>query len=157
MCDGPTVCNSGRNAGDSDANTRLVRVTHPFHPLSGRQLICVGERYNRYGTRLLLRIDEDQVCSVPKQWTDLVAPDPEVVVGARRALSVVADLVELAELVSRLVEQRHRRPACNGNNAAYVNETPPPAPLTQDVNPDIHVAKRHKKGGTHLTAAVIAA
>jgi hypothetical protein len=88
-----------------------VRVTHPFHPLSGQQLVCVGERYNRYGTRLLLRVDEEQICSVPRQWTDVVAPDPEVVLGEGRALLRVADLLELADLVSRLIKQRRGSPA----------------------------------------------
>ena len=67
-------------------------MTHPFHPLSGQQLVCVGERYNRYGTRLLLRVDNERVCSVPRQWTDVVAPDPEVVIGKGRGLVRVADL-----------------------------------------------------------------
>jgi hypothetical protein len=88
---------------------RLVRVTHPFHPLRGLQLVCVGERYNRYGTRLLLRVDDDRVCSVPRQWTDVVAPDPEVIIGEGRALLRVADLVGLADLVARLVEQGRGR------------------------------------------------
>jgi hypothetical protein len=81
---------------------RLVRITHPFHPLSGRDLACVGERYNRYGRRLLLRVDDAAVCSVPPQWTDLVAPDPEIVIGGYRALFRVADLLELARLVDQL-------------------------------------------------------
>jgi len=75
---------------------------HPFHPLSGQQLACVGERYNRYGRRLLLRVDEVTVCSVPPPWTDLVVPDPELVIGAQRALFRLADLVELARLVEQL-------------------------------------------------------
>jgi hypothetical protein len=79
-----------------------VRVTHPFHPFSGRQLTCVGERYGRYGTRLLLQADDETACSVPPSWTDLVAPDPEVVMGDKRALFRIADLIELARLVSRL-------------------------------------------------------
>jgi len=84
-----------------------VRVTHPFHPLSGQPLACVGERYNRYGRRLLLQVDEVTVCSVPPQWTDRVVPDPEIIIGAQRALFRVADLLELA----RLVEQLGRREA----------------------------------------------
>jgi hypothetical protein len=79
-----------------------VRITHPFHPLSGRQFECVGERCNRYGKRLLLRVDDVTVRSVPPQWTDLVAPDPEIVMGGHRALFRVADLVELAQLVEEL-------------------------------------------------------
>jgi Family of unknown function (DUF5372) len=79
-----------------------VRITHPFHPFSGQQLACVGERYNRYGKRLLLRVDDSAVCSVPPQWTDLVAPDPEIVMGEGRGLLRVADFMELARLVTRL-------------------------------------------------------
>ena len=79
-----------------------MRITHPFHPLSGRGVDCVGERYNRYGRRLLLRVDDVTVCSVPPQWTDLVAPDPEIVIGGYRALFRVADLLELERLVDQL-------------------------------------------------------
>jgi len=60
----------------------------------------VGERYNRYGKRLLLQVDAETVCSVPPQWTDLVAPDPEIVMGEERSLFRVADLMELARLVA---------------------------------------------------------
>jgi len=45
------------------------------------------ERYNRSGKRLLLRVDDRTVCSVPPQWTDSVAPDPEV--GMRFYLGAV--------------------------------------------------------------------
>jgi len=79
-----------------------LRITHLFHPFSGRQLACVGERYNRYGMQLLLQIDDGSVCSVPPQWTAVVAPDPEIVIGEQRALFRVVDLVELARLVARL-------------------------------------------------------
>jgi hypothetical protein len=85
---------------------RLVRIIHPFHPFSGRQLSCVGERYNRYGMRLLLQIDNHSVCSVPPQWTDVVAPDPEIVLGGQRALFRVVDLLDLAGLVDRLRRPR---------------------------------------------------
>ena len=103
-----------------------MQVTHPFHPLAGRQLVCVGERYNRYGTRLLLRVDEEQVCSVPRQWTDAVAPDPEVILGKGRGVLRVADLLELADLVSRLVEQERRAQPRKENDAANVRQKVPP-------------------------------
>ena len=79
-----------------------MRVIHPFHPLNGQQLARVGEGYNRYGMTLLLGTGDGSVCSVPPQWTDLAAPDPEIVMGERRALFRVADLLELAHLVDRL-------------------------------------------------------
>jgi hypothetical protein len=98
----PIVCNSIQNAGTSITASRLVRVTHPFHPLSGNQLACVGERYNPYGRRLLLQVDDGTICSVPERWTDLAAPDAEIVLGKNRALFRVADLLGLARLVDQL-------------------------------------------------------
>jgi hypothetical protein len=92
----------------------LVRVTHPFHPLSSKELACVGERYNRYGRRLLLRVDEVTVCSVPPPWTDLVAPDPEIALGKHRALFRVVDLLELARLVDQLRERGSLRKSSGG-------------------------------------------
>jgi hypothetical protein len=85
-----------------------VRVTHPFHPLSGRQLACVAERHNRYGKRLLLQVDAETICSVPPQWTDTVVPDPEMAIGKRRSLFRVADLMELAQLVAGLTRGDRR-------------------------------------------------
>jgi hypothetical protein len=78
--------------------------------LANRQLPCIGERYNRSGKRLLLRVDDKIVCSVPPQWTDAVASDPEVAMGQGRALFRVSDLLELASLVTRLSRERDRDP-----------------------------------------------
>jgi hypothetical protein len=74
--------------------------------LSGQQLAVMGERYNRYGMRLLVRVDAETTCSVPPQWTDLAALDPEIVLGEKRALFRVADLLELESLVARLERRR---------------------------------------------------
>jgi len=65
-------------------------------------LVCVGERYNRYGKRVLLQVDDQTVCSVPPRWTDLVAPDADIVMGNDRAFLRVVDVIELARLVARL-------------------------------------------------------
>jgi hypothetical protein len=101
-----------RNAGLVDASAQLVRVTHPFHPFSGRQLVCVGERYNRSGKRLLLRVDDRSVCSVPPKWTDISEPDPEVAMGQERALFTLANLLDLVSLVDKL----YSRGGVEGNN-----------------------------------------
>jgi hypothetical protein len=106
-----------------------VRVTHPFHPLSGRQLVCVGERYNRYGKRLLLRIDDEATCTVPPQWTDAAAPDPDVALGEGRSLLRLADLLELAALVARLRQSAPKGSASRKQNyAAIVKTTMPRRP-----------------------------
>jgi hypothetical protein len=101
---------STNNAAITRVSAQLVRVTHPFHPLSGQRLRHVGTRYNRYGKRFLLRVDDSTVCSVPPQWTDMVSPDPEVALGKGRALFRVADLLGLDSLVGCLVaEKRGKR------------------------------------------------
>jgi hypothetical protein len=62
----------------------------------------VGDRCNLYGRRLLQQVDDGTICSVPQQWTDLVAPDPEIVIGDYRALFRIADLLELARLLDQI-------------------------------------------------------
>jgi len=101
-----------------------VRVTHPFHPLSGQQLFCIGERFNRYGKRFMLRGDEGAICSVPEQWTDRASLNPEIVVGEGRALFCLVDLIELERLVGRLLGERRRKKR-KGNCAANVNKLTP--------------------------------
>jgi len=99
-------------------------VTHPFHPLSGRRLVCVGERYNRYGKRLLLQVDKERICSVPPQWTDVVALEPEVALSAGRSSLRLADLLELAELVECLTAMCPRSER-QGNYVASVKLNTP--------------------------------
>ena len=62
---------------------------------------------------LLLQAKDGAVWSVPPQWTDLVSPDPEVVIGNGRAPLRIADLLELADLVERL---SGKLADCAGNN-----------------------------------------
>ena len=99
----------------------LVRITHPFHPLSGQQFACVGERFNRYGRRLLLQVDGSTVCSVPPPWTDVVAQDPEIALGDGRALLRITDFLELARLVARLASTSR----INAISSDVVNKTTP--------------------------------
>ena len=71
-------------------------------------------RYNRFGKRLLLRFDDGVICPVPAQWTDLVAPDPEVVMESGHSALRVVDLIELAKLTTLL----GARPSPNGGQSA---------------------------------------
>jgi len=102
----PAVYNSPQNADVPLASPQQVFITHPFHPFSGRPAVCVGERCNPAGRRLLLRFDDGAICSVPPQWTDAVAPDPEIVMGQGRALFRLTDLTELARLVAGIAARR---------------------------------------------------
>ena len=72
-----------------------------------------------------MQVEADRVRAVPRQWTDLAAPDPEVTIGKGRALLRVPDLMELAALVARLVEAGSPAIARKTNNAAHVNGNTP--------------------------------
>jgi hypothetical protein len=78
----------------------------------------------------LLRVNDGTVCSVPPQWTDLVAPDPEVVMGQGRALFRIQDLLELVNLVARLSREKDcdASARCKANFAANVKELMPQEP-----------------------------
>jgi hypothetical protein len=88
-------------------------------------VVCVGERYNRSGKRLLLRIDDEIICSVPPQWTDLVAVAPEISIAQGRASLRFEDLLELACLVACLCRAVDASARCKGNDAAYVKTNTP--------------------------------
>lgn len=75
--------------------------------------------------RLLLRVDEERAFSVPPQWTDVVVPDPELVIGGGRALVRLADLLELAELIKQLVGRGGEATGRKGNDAACVSQMMP--------------------------------
>ena len=84
-----------------------MRVTHQFHPLSGQSFEFV-KRLQAWQSDLVYFLGPaGELVSVPAVWTDLVAPDPFVVVAAGRAAFRAGDLAELAELVSACLAAVH--------------------------------------------------
>jgi Family of unknown function (DUF5372) len=81
-------------------------VTHPFHPLCGRDFEFVAYRQNWGEDRVHLHDENGQLFSLPAAWTDAVAADPFVVVAAGRAPFSTAGLLALADLAGRLRAQR---------------------------------------------------
>ena len=98
------ACTPVETAGITDADTDLVLVVHPFHPLAGRRGRCVGVRPNGHVAAVLLEID-GSTWRVPRQWTDLVSPDPVRVMGEGRALFGVEDLMKLLNLIDSLARK----------------------------------------------------
>ena len=82
-------------------------MTHPFHPLSGRDFEFVAYRQNWGEDRVHLHDEDGQLFSLPAAWTDAAAADPFVVVAAGRAPFSMASLLALADLVGRLRAQRN--------------------------------------------------
>ncbi len=81
-----------------------VQVTHPFHPLFGQRLEFVKRRRNWRADRVYVITGTGEMVSLPAEWTDVVAPDPFVVLAAGRSPFGMQQLVELSEIVDR-----HRR------------------------------------------------
>jgi len=81
-------------------------VTHPFHPLAGRDFEFFAYRQNWGEDRVHLHDETGQLFSLPAGWTDVAAADPFVVVAAGRCPFTTAGLVALADLVDQLRAQR---------------------------------------------------
>ena len=87
------------NAPDAADQRRSFRVTHPFHPLFGREFDLINYTHC-WGKDRVFYVDEaDQVRSLLAHWTSAQADDPFVVVSARRSYFRVVDLLELAVLI----------------------------------------------------------
>jgi hypothetical protein len=79
-----------------------VRVTHPFHPLAGREFDLVVRKNNWAEDRVFFFVDATRMTSMPAGWTDVDPPDPFVVLSAGRSMFRVEDLLALATLLDGL-------------------------------------------------------
>jgi Family of unknown function (DUF5372) len=86
-----------------------VRVTHPFHPLCGRDFEFVVHRQNWGEDRVYLHDANGELFSLPAGWTDVAPADPFVVIAAGRCPFTTAGLLALADLIDRLRSQLDAR------------------------------------------------
>ncbi len=80
-------------------------MTHPFHPLLGREFDAVTVRNNWGENRVHYHDEHGRLVSIPTQWTSLAEEDPFVVASAGRACLRVVDLVRLTELLDGLQQE----------------------------------------------------
>jgi hypothetical protein len=78
-----------------------VRVTHPFHPWSGREFVFLAVRQTWAEDRVFFLDDDGRQLSLPVGWTDAWRPDVFVTVAAGRGPFRVVDLLALALLLER--------------------------------------------------------
>jgi hypothetical protein len=77
-----------------------VRITHPFHPLFGREIDFVS-RQQRWGEDWVVYRDPGEyLLWLPARWTSVEAEDPFVVISAGRSHFRVTDLIDLAALIA---------------------------------------------------------
>jgi Family of unknown function (DUF5372) len=84
------------------------RVTHPYHPLFGREYKLITYCHGWGSHRVYFHDDAGKLRKIPGCWTDVVADDPFVVVAAGRSAFRVADLLTLADLIEVLQPRRQR-------------------------------------------------
>jgi hypothetical protein len=77
-------------------------VTHPFHPLYGREYDLIDYRHFWAEDRVVYLDEQGEARSLPARWSSAAAEDPEVAVSAGRSHFRVTDLIELAKLVRGL-------------------------------------------------------
>lgn len=94
-------CPASSNTPDPHDQYRRVRVTHPFHPLVGRDFEFIAYCQNWGEDRVHLHDENVQLFSLPGAWTDVVAADPFVVVAAGRCAFAADGLLAGAGLVVR--------------------------------------------------------
>ena len=81
-------------------------MTHPFHPLAGREFDLVVRKHTWAEDRVFFFDDNGQFISVPAGWTDADPVDPFVVIAAGRSALRIEELLALASLVEHLCSQR---------------------------------------------------
>ena len=77
-------------------------MTHPYHPLSGREYEFVEHRQNWGEDRVYLRDAGGELFSLLTGWTDAAPADPFVVIAAGRCPFTTDDLLAVADLIDRL-------------------------------------------------------
>jgi hypothetical protein len=90
------------SAPDLSGGTQTFQVTHPFHPLRGREFTLVTYRHNWGEHRVYFHDDTGRLVSLPAQWTSLLSLDPFVAIAAGRSPFRVQDLLELSHLIARI-------------------------------------------------------
>jgi hypothetical protein len=71
-----------------------VEITHPFHPLRGKQFAILKSRCVRGVECLVLKGSESGTFAVPRNWTDQARPD------AYRDADIVTRFLKLESLLS---------------------------------------------------------
>jgi hypothetical protein len=85
-----------------DDERKKFVITHPFHPLSGKEFELVSYIKQTGEYRVCFYVEKDRLISIPAHWTNLSPEDPFVKISAGRSYFRVEDLVLLNQLIKDL-------------------------------------------------------
>jgi hypothetical protein len=88
-------------APDGFSAHQRFQVTHPFHPLFGREFEAVTVRHNWGENRVYYHDEHGRLALIPTSWTSLGPSDPFIVAAHGRACFRVADLLRLAGMIQK--------------------------------------------------------
>ena len=77
-------------------------MTHPFHPLVGREFVLEDLRFVWGEERVYFLDEKGDLVRLPASWTSVGAVDPFVVVSDGRSLFRVSDLLRLVDIAEEL-------------------------------------------------------
>jgi hypothetical protein len=82
----------------------LFRVTHPFHPLYGREFMLVERRKAWGEDRVYFHDDMGNLKRMAAGWTSAAPPNAFETVSAGRSHFRIEDLLQLTMLIARCRE-----------------------------------------------------
>jgi hypothetical protein len=112
-------------------------VTHPFHPLSGREFELVTYKKAWGEDRVYFRDRKGRLHHMPVGWTSVEVPDPFRTLAAGKCRFRTEDLLRLADIVAGLLTPGRLRER-KGKDAAYVRTNTPRR------SPGERVSARHR-------------
>jgi hypothetical protein len=80
-------------------------IVHPFHPLAGQELERASGPPQASQRFVWFHTAEGRLSQIPLNFTDLVEPDPYVVVSSGRAYLRLKDLLRLVDLLRELGQE----------------------------------------------------
>ena len=86
----------------SSNKPQKFRITHPFHPLSGREFEALSRKEYGDEHRVCFVDKQGRQCEIPLGWTDLAAEDPFPILSSGKSWFRAVILVELACLIEGL-------------------------------------------------------
>ena len=81
-----------------------MRITHPFHPLCGREFELICRRRHWGEDRAVYEGRNGRLCTIASAWTDIDPADEFRLVAGDRAAFRTVDLLALCDALDRLAE-----------------------------------------------------
>jgi hypothetical protein len=92
-------------------------VTHPFHPLFGRELEVVDRRHFQDGEYIYVDVGNSKLVRLPSLWTSIGPVDPFIAISAGRSVFLVKDLVRLSRVVTDILRENQNPDGEGGRDA----------------------------------------